>query len=129
MHFFWGVDRMTATELSRAQFVTGQEDWKFNVALRGQEFATMTKCMSSAPMRVCNVVVPIMYNTAPLVRGDRLILQIAKEKKAPDPKTARPAGQKAQKEQEKKRKKDAKEELKAHKSGKTTICGQGASFV
>ena len=129
MHFFWGVDRMTAEELSRAQFVTGQEDWKFNVALRGQEFATMTKCMSSAPMRVCSMVAPIMHNTAPLVRGDRLILKIAKEKKAPDPKSAKPAWQKAQKEQEKKRKKDAGEGRKTHKSGKTTICGQGAHFV
>ena len=120
---------MTAEELSRAQFVAGQEDWKFNVAFRGQEFATMTKCMSSAPMRVCSVVVPIMYNTAPLARGDRLILRIAKEKKAPDPKSEKPAWQKAQKEQEKKRKKDAEEGRKAPKSGKTTICGQGAHFV
>ena len=84
MHFFWGVDRMTAEELSRAQLVTGQEDRKFNVALRGQEFATMAKCMSSAPMRVCSAVAPTMHNTVPLARGDRLILRITEEKKAPD---------------------------------------------
>ena len=73
----------------------------------------MTKCVSSAPMRVCSVVAPIMHNTVPLVRGDRLILKITKENKAPDPKKEKPAWQKAQKQEEKKRKKDAEEGRKA----------------
>ena len=129
LHFFWGVDRMTAEELARAQLVQGQENWKFNVALRPQEFATMTKCAASAPIRVCSVLVPCMHNTVPLVRGDRLMLQITKEKKAPNPKKQVQPWQKEQKEKEKKRKKDAEEGRKAPKSGKMTIPGQGALVV
>ena len=129
MHFFWGVERMTAEELARAQLVQGQEHWKFNVALRPQEFATMTKCVASAPIRVCSVLVPCMHNTAPLVRGDRLMLQITKEKKAPNPKKEVQPWQKEQKEKEKKRKKDAEEGRKAPKSGKMTIPGQGPLIV
>ncbi len=119
LHFFWGVERMTAEELARAQLVKGQERWKFNVALREQEFAVMTKCSPAVPMRVCTVVAPLMFNTAPLERGDRLILEIKKEKKkAPDSKHEKPAWQKANQEQERKRKKDADEGRKASKSCK-----------
>ena len=120
---------MTAEELARAQLVKGQEHWKFNVALRGQEFTTMTKCDSSHPMRVCSVVVPTMHNTVPLVRGDRLMMQITKEKKIPDPKKEKQAWQKELKEQEKKRKKDSEEASKAPKSGKMIVPGQGVHLV
>ena len=130
LHFFWGVGRMTDEELARAQLVKGQEHWKFNVALRAQEFVTMTKCVSTAPMRVCSVVAPIMHNAVPPVRGDRLTLQITKEKKAPDPKKEKQAWQKEHKEQDKKRKKDADDAGKApHKGGRLKIPGQGAHFV
>ena len=128
MHFFWGVERMTAEELVRAQLVQGQEHWKFNVALRKQEFSTMTKCVASA-LRVCSVLVPCMHNTGPLVRGDRLMLQITKEKRPPDPTKEKQAWQQEQKEREKKRKKNTEEGRKAPKSGKMTIPGQGANFV
>eukprot|EP00959_Pyramimonas_sp_CCMP1952_P400389 8389302-Pyramimonas_sp.AAC.1 len=65
-----------------------------------------------------------MHNTVPLARGDRLMLQIAKEKRAPDPQKEKEAWQKEQNEKEKKRKKDAEEGRKAPKSGKMTILGQ-----
>ena len=120
---------MTAEELARAQLVRGQEHLKFNVALRPQEFATITKGMPSSPVRVCSVVVPIMRNTVALVRGERLILEITKEKKAAENKSDQAAWQKAHKEQEKKRKKEAEEGRKVPKSAKITICGQEAHLV
>ena len=129
LHFFWGVERLTAEDLSRAQLVQGQEHWKFNVALREHECTTITKFVANAPVRVCGVRVPCMHNTVPLVRGDRLLLQITKPQKAPEAGKDKQAWQKEQKEKERKRKKEEEDRRLGRKSGKTAHPAQGALFV
>ena len=115
--------------MAGAQLVKGQEHWKFNVGLRAQEFTTMTKCLSTQGVRVCSVVAPMMYNTVRVGRGERLLLEVKKEKKTPDISKQKPAWQKEQKDKEKKRKKDGDDANKAPKDARQTTPGQGVRFV
>ena len=71
------------------------------------------------------MVAPMMYNTVRVGRGERLLLEVKKEKKTPDISKQKPAWQKEQKDKEKKRKKDGDDANKAPKDARQTTPGQG----
>ena len=48
VHFFWGVEALTAEDMARATLAKGQEHWSFNVSLVPREYTAMAK-----PGRLC----------------------------------------------------------------------------
>ena len=77
LHFFWGVDRLTDSELQAHRLHSRSAAWRFNVRLVDREFQVFTTGGqgNGVPTRIASVTVPAMTNFLPIKKGERLIME------------------------------------------------------
>ena len=80
IHFYWGLQRMTADELRVKGTEKGCEGWRFNLTTKMKYYRVIVPGGSQSPT-ISLVTMPTIVNTVPLNKGDRLILEIVKQVK------------------------------------------------
>ena len=123
IHFFWAVERMTADELMRKRAEKGCEAWAFNMALEDRVHKVLALGgvnLGSEP-QVAFVSLPVMTNSARVRKGDRLLLQIVKQEKAPRKVVAWKEAVKAQAKQQEKEHESATKKRKVSQAGGSKV--------
>ena len=77
IHFYWGLQRMSADELRVKWGERGCESWRFNLTYNVKDYRVIVLGVAQKPM-IYLVSMPNIVNTVPLNEGDRLIVEIVK---------------------------------------------------
>ena len=77
IHFYWGLQRMSADELRVKWGERGCESWRFNLTYKVKDYRVIVPGVGQKPM-IYLVSMPNIVNTVPLNEGDRLIVEIVK---------------------------------------------------
>ena len=80
IHFFWGLQRMSADDILVKGREKGCESWRFNLTFKEKDYRVIVPGVGGSPT-IYRVSMPTIVNTVPLNKGDRLIVEVAKQVK------------------------------------------------
>ena len=108
IHYYWGIERFTAEELTKKRLEKGCEHWEFNLAVVYKDYKNVSAGGVCGVESRCGMVsVPLITNTRRIVKGDRLFLEVKPKKVTQRPSTL-PAWQVQRKRREEENEKDKK---------------------